>query len=214
MSQNSKNNNVFSPLGSSNHSINDRQSEDYYATDKRAINHLLEKEPQLNNISFKVLEPCAGEGILNDAWYDIVGTKMDMYDLISRRDDIIEANYFNKDFSNQYDLIITNPPYAKGSKTKPGLADLIVKSLFEVKENGYVCMFLKTLHLESKERYEKIFKNYPPTRLHVYSPRISCYKNNDTSLPQGAISYTWFVWHKLTEMNFEGPTILDWIYYK
>lgn len=211
MSKNPDNNSVFSTLGATNHSKGDRQKEDYYATDKRAIKHLLKKEPQLNNKDFKVLEPCAGEGILSDEWERLVGTKMDLYDLIQRREDVIQANYFKTDFKDKYDLIITNPPYAIGSRSNPGLADLIVKALNEVKEGGYVCMFLKTLHLESKTRYEKIFKNYPPARLHVYSPRISCYKNNDTNLPQGAISYTWFVWHKLKDMNFESPTILDWI---
>ena len=176
MSKNSEDNKVFSTLGSSNHSIKERQNEDYYASDERAIAHLIIKESWLVNPDLKILEPCAGEGVLSDALYKITGNKMDLYDIVSRRNDVIQTNYFEKDFSNQYDVILTNPPYEKGSKTKPGLADMIVKMLNEVKDGGHVCLFLKVLHLESQERYEKIFKNMPPQRIHVYSKRISCYK--------------------------------------
>lgn len=216
MSRNPENNNVFSTLGATNHSSGERQKEDYYATDPRFINHLLEKEPWLKNPDLKILEPSAGEGVLVDRFYELTGNKMDAYDLIARRDDIIEQDYFTTDFSNKYDVILTNPPYLKDTaKTTTGLADYILKALKEVKVGGTVIMFLKTLHLESKVRYEKIFKNNPPSKLYIYSDRISCYKNNDTSLPQGAISYTVFMWcNKKEDGSFDRDTKLDWIRYK
>lgn len=216
MSKNPENNNVFSTLGATNHSTGERQKEDYYATDPRFINHLLEKEPWLKNPDLKILEPSAGEGVLVDRFYELTGNKMDAYDLIARRDDIIEQDYFTADFSNKYDVILTNPPYLKDTaKTTTGLADYILKALKEVKIGGTVIMFLKTLHLESKVRYEKIFKNYPPSKLYVYASRISCYKNNDTTLPQGAISYTIFMWcNKKEDGSFDKDTKLDWIRYK
>lgn len=170
MSKNPENNNVFSTLGASNHSENERQKEDYYATDPRFIDHLIEKEPWLKNPELKILEPSAGEGILVDRFFELTGNRMDAYDLIARRDDIIEQDYFTADFSNKYDVILTNPPYLKDTaKTTTGLADYILKALKEVKVGGTVIMFLKTLHLESKVRYEKIFKNNPPSKLYVYA---------------------------------------------
>lgn len=216
MSKNPENNNVFSTLGATNHSTGERQKEDYYATDPHFINHLLEKEPWLKNPDLKILEPSAGEGVLVDRFYELTGNKMDAYDLIARRDDIIERDYFTADFSNKYDVILTNPPYLKDTaKTTTGLADYILKALKEVKVGGTVIMFLKTLHLESKVRYEKIFKNYPPSKLYVYADRISCYKNNDTTLPQGAISYSVFMWcNKKEDGSFDKDTKLDWIRYK
>ena len=216
MSKNSENNKIFSTLGATNHSPGERQKEDYYATDPRFINHLLEKEPWLKNPHLKILEPSAGEGVLADRFYELTGNKMDTYDLIARRNDIIEQDYFTADFSNKYDVILTNPPYLKDTaKTTTGLADYILKALKEVKVGGTVIMFLKTLHLESKVRYEKIFKNYPPSKLYVYADRISCYKNNDTSLLQGAISYTIFIWcNKKEDGSFDKDTKLDWIRYK
>lgn len=216
MSKNPENNTVFSTLGATNHSTEERQKEDYYATDPKFINHLLEKEPWLKNPDLKILEPSAGEGVLVDRFFELTGNKMDAYDLIARREDIIEQNYFTADFSNKYDVILTNPPYLKDTlKTTTGLADYILKALKEVKVGGTVIMFLKTLHLESKVRYEKIFKNNPPSKLYVYADRISCYKNNDTTLPQGAISYTIFMWcNKKEDGSFDKDTKIDWIRYK
>lgn len=216
MSKNPENNKIFSTLGATNHSEGERQKEDYYATDPQFINHLLEKEPWLKDPNLKILEPSAGEGVLVDRFYELTGNRMDAYDLIARRDDIIEQDYFTTNFSDQYDVILTNPPYLKDTmKTTTGVADYILKALKEVKVGGTVIMFLKTLHLESKVRYEKLFKNNPPSKLYIYADRISCYKNNDTTLPQGAISYTIFMWtNKKEDGSFDKDTKIDWIRYK
>lgn len=208
-------NKVFATMGASNHTNEEREKNEFYSTDPLFINHLLEKESWLKNSELKVLEPSAGNGTLVDRFYELTGNKMDAYDLISQRDDIIEQDYFNRDFSNQYDVILTNPPYLKDTtKTTTGLAEFILKALKEIKNDGWVIMFLKTLHLESKVRYEKIFKNHPPTKLYIYADRISCYKGGDFSKPQGAISYSIFMWHKDENGEFDKNTKLDWIRYK
>lgn len=124
MAKDPKNTNIFSTLGASNHSKNERQKEDYYTTDPRFINHLIEKEPWLKNPELKILEPSAGGGVLVDRFFELTGNKMDAYDLIARREDIIEQNYFTADFSNKYDVILTNPPYLKDTiKTTEGLSE-------------------------------------------------------------------------------------------
>lgn len=206
---------VFVTMGASNHVEEEREQYDFYATDPIFIDHLLKKEPWLYDTSLKILEPSAGDGALVDRFYELTGNKMDAYDLISRRADITAQDYFTKDFSNKYDVILTNPPYLRDSlKTNQGLSDYIVKSLKEIKDGGTVIMLLKTLFLESQVRYEKIFKHYPPSKIYIYSDRISCYKQNDITKTQGAISYSIFIWHKIKDMNFKNPTKLDWIRYK
>ena len=141
---------------------------------------------------------------------------MDAYDLISRREDVLQQNYFEKDFSNTYDVIFTNPPYERdSSNTNTGLADFIVKALEEVKVGGTVIMFLKTLHLESKVRYEKIYKKYPPSKLYIYADRIDCFKDNNKNKKGGAISYSIFMWtNKKEDGTFDKDTKIDWIRYK
>lgn len=202
---------VFSTLGANNHSIKERQAEDFYASDVRSAIHLFNKLPFLKNYN-NIVEPCAGDGTLANKISEITGKNVDKYDLLSRRDDIVEKNYFELDIKDKYDLIITNPPYKKGSKANPGLTEMILKMLDDLKPNGYLCFLLKTLHLESQDRYNKIYSKMPPERVIVYAPRISCYRNNDTSLPQGAISYSWFIWHKQEDGTFiNQPPKLYWI---
>lgn len=50
---------IFTCLAASNHSVGDRQSEDYYATEPKAVEELL----QVENFSDTILEPCVGGGI-------------------------------------------------------------------------------------------------------------------------------------------------------
>lgn len=71
--------NVFTCIGASNHSIGDRQKEDFYATEPKATRLLLEKETFTN----EVWEPCCGKGhmseVLKEYGYSVRST-----DLIDR----------------------------------------------------------------------------------------------------------------------------------
>lgn len=70
---------VFVTLGASNHTMNSRAENDYYATDPRAVELLLEKEEFSNNI----WECACGEGhiskVLEQNGYEVLST-----DLIDR----------------------------------------------------------------------------------------------------------------------------------
>ena len=131
-----KEHNIFVTMGASNHTEEEREKNEFYATNPIFINHLLEREPWLKDKDLKILEPSAGDGTLVDRFYELTGNKMDAYDIISRRDDIIEQNYFTKNFSDQYDVILTNPPYLKDTlKTTEGLADYILNYLYLIQSN-------------------------------------------------------------------------------
>lgn len=54
-----ENKNIFTTIGASNHSQEERQEHDYYATKPRAVELLLE----LEDIRPLVLEPCVGGDI-------------------------------------------------------------------------------------------------------------------------------------------------------
>lgn len=204
-------NKILMPLGVNNK--NNREQYDYYATDSKAIDCLLNVMPEIINTNWKYLEPCAGEGNLSDRFYELTNIKMDTYDLISRREDIIQGNFFEMDFRDKYDCIITNFPYKESTNKSKGFSDFILKSLQEIKNNGYVISFQKLLQLESAIRYNKIYSLYPPKKIWVFADRINCYRNNDTSIKQGAICYCFCVWKKENN-SFSGPTELDWIKYK
>jgi len=201
----SNTNGVFKTMGASNHTKNDRQAEDFYATDPKATEMLLE----LEKFNAHVWEPAAGEGhigkVLEDAGYIVKAT-----DLIDRGYGAGNVDFLaiNKEiFSEQMEQwegdIVTNPPY--------GLAQPFIEQSLSLVPKGYkVAMFLKLQFLEGKGR-KALFINNPPKTVYVSSSRLLCAKNGDfegskEEIGSSAIAYAWFVWVK----GFKGTSQLKW----
>ena len=193
-----KNNaNVFKTIGASNHTDEDREPNDYYATDPIAIDLLLAEE----SFNHKVWECACGEGhlskVLERAGYDVLSTDI-VYrgygypasvDFLSER----EANSFDGD-------IITNPPYKYA-------LEFVKQAIRVVKPNNKVAMFLKLTFLEGQKR-RSFFKTNPPKTVYVSSSRLICARNGDfEKFPHSAIAYAWFVWEK----GYSGNTVIKWI---
>lgn len=190
-------NSVFKTLGASNHTDKERQKHDYYATEPRAIELLLEVE----EFSDHIWECACGEGhlskVLVERGYNVRST-----DLIDRGygeggvDFLTQSEPFDGD-------IITNPPYKYAS-------EFVYKALDLIPEGRKVAMFLKLLFLEGKKR-KKLFLKHPPKVIYVSSSRLLCAKNGEFEQMRagggGAIAYAWFVWVK----GFKGDTIVKWI---
>lgn len=191
---------TFTCLGASNHTEYERAENDYYATDPKAAELLLEVEPELNNI----WECACGEGHLAKV-FDKYGKLAKASDLVYRgygeQEDFINNIFvnFNPSFKWNGD-IVTNPPY-KWAKE-------FVEHGLKIIENGRkVCMFLKLTFLEGKERKE-MFKEHPPKKIYVCSGRISCARNGDfEAFDSSAACYAWFVWEK----GYTGKPTIDWI---
>ena len=183
---------AFTTLGASNHSETVREVNDYYATDPRAVDLLLEKE----TFSKKVLEPSCGEGHISKA---LTGNSYEVtsYDLIDRGfgevKDFFDVEKFDGD-------IITNPPY------KIAL-DFVKHSLDIIDDGAKVAMFLKIQFLESKSR-RAFFDKFPPKKVYVASSRLLCAMNGDfDKYKSSAACYAWFVWEK----GYTGKPVIDWI---
>ena len=182
----------FATLGANNHSDVIREVNDYYATDPRAVEMLLEKE-KFNSI---ILEPSCGEGHISRVLLDR-GYAVKSSDLIDRGfgdvKDFFEIDEFNGD-------IITNPPY------KIAL-DFVKHSLDIIPEGNKVAMFLKLQFLEGKARKE-FYKNNPPKKIYVASGRLVCAMNGDfEKYKSSAVAYAWFIWEK----GYKGSPEIDWI---
>lgn len=184
---------------------------DFYNTDPSVVNDLLTILPQLKNRDLKVLEPCAGEGILADRFTFLTKNKVDMYDIKSRREDIIEKDYMELDAYNKYDVIITNFPFKEATSSNPiGFSELLNKALNDVKAGGYVCSFQRLTSLESKRRYQKTWCRRPPNCVYVYSHRLKHTKDNKLCHTNDA--YCWCIFHKDETGHFASETKLKWIY--
>lgn len=184
---------VFACLGASNHTVQCREAHDYYATDPRAAELLLEVEPELNNI----WECACGEGHLASV-FDKAGR-------LSRASDLIDRGYGSTcDFlsvSQMWDGdIVTNPPYKYA-------LEFVRNALMVIRDRRKACMFLKLTFLEGKRR-RKFFNKYPPRTIYVCSSRIKCARNGKfDETGASAACYAWFVWEK----GSMGRPVIDWI---
>lgn len=162
-------NSVWKTLGASNHTKEEREANDYYATSAVAID-LLKKKVDLPK---QILEPACGAGHLSIRLEEL-GHEVYSSDLIDRgfgkTQDFFAMTKppFEEDFA-----IVTNPPYKYATP-------FIKHALELVPEGSLVCMFLKTTFAESKGRYRELFVTTPPTGFYNASS-VSCVPKTATS---------------------------------
>lgn len=189
-------------MGARNGALEEREENDFYATDPQALNLFLDKfRKDGERLSHNVWEPACGSGclsdLLTDKGYNVYAT------------DIINRN--SKQFNGIFDFlsekvkwngdILTNPPFSFAKS-------FILQALDNVDFGSKVVMFLKVQFLEGKDRYENIFKDNPPKYVYVHSRRQKTAKGGDLSRTKSPTQcYCWFVWQK----GFKGETILRWI---
>jgi len=185
---------VFKNIGASNHTDNDRQSHDYYATEPKAVRLLLE----LEKFEGDIWECSCGEGHLSE---EIKKFGFNVYssDLINRGygdvKDFLSIENCNETSMN----IITNPPYKYAN-------EFIIKAMTILKEGKKLALFLPIRYLEGKAR-KRIYKEFPPKTIYISSSRLICAINgNFDSQTSSAVSYAWLVWQK----GYKGETVLKW----
>lgn len=197
----------FATLGARNYAKEEREENDFYATEPKAVELLLEQEEFSKNI----WEPACGQGhiskVLEKHGYKVLSTDkydrgygkgdIDFFDTNTRGVDLIQIvdKFDFKDFD-----IVTNPPYRYAK-------EFVEHALKTVQEEHKVAMFLRIQFLESKSRKE-LFKVYPPKTIYVASERLACAKNGEFGeYSTRAMCFAWFVWVK----GFKGEPTLKWI---
>ena len=175
----------------SSHSDWEREVNDYYATEPKAVKLLLELEKFNDNIR----ECACWEWHLSEQmiklWKNVYST-----DLIDRWYWEV-LDFLNTDTDDNLSLynttwwrdIITNPPYK--------LADsFIIQWIKKLKNWWKMALFLPIRYLEWKAR-KKIFMSYPPKNIRVSSSRLKCAMNWEfEKMTWSAVCYARFVWEK------------------
>lgn len=187
---------AYSMLGARNYALNEREENDYYATEPKAIDLLLEKEQFQRNI----WECACGEGHLakrlEEHGYEVFST-----DLIDRGFGIGGVDFLCASAPAEPHDIITNPPYKYAKE--------FIEHALDISNDGTkVALFLKIQFLEGKAR-RKLFEQYPPKTIYVSSARLHCAMNGDFGkyAKSSTICYAWFVWQK----GYKGDTVVKWI---
>lgn len=171
----------------------DREQHDFYATEPKAVELLLDEEQFQQDI----LEPCCGLNpiveVLKSRGYQVITS-----DLIDRGVGAEVKDFF--DYESWHGDIVTNPPYSHA-------VDFVEHSLKITEVGSKVAMFLKIQFLESKKRRE-FFKQYPPKYIYVASSRLKCAKNGEFEKYGSSVAcYAWFVW----ENGYRGEPSVRWI---
>ncbi|MDX5366169.1 MAG: hypothetical protein LPK88_06980 [Alphaproteobacteria bacterium] len=119
-----------------------------------------------------------------------------------RSSDLYERGYgeANVDFlqaTQSASNIITNPPYNS--------AEGFVKRGIELADQKFA-LLLRLAFLEGANRARSIFSQTPPSRVWVFSERITFYMKGAEKAGSGTTAYAWYVWDK----NAPTGTELKW----
>lgn len=176
----------------------ERAEGDYYATPTAEVVNILETLGY-DFSGQMILEPCCGGGHMiagiqqylnaHDQKAECYGTDFTDRDFRSNK---WILNYGLDFLDDEYpldtaDVIIMNPPYAT-------LEPFLIRAL-EIAQDKLIVL-CRTQVLEGAGRYDKIFKDNPPTDVYQYVDRIQCWKGGVKPTGSSAQAYCWLVWDK------------------
>lgn len=181
---------------------NNREKDDFYATDPNSLIRFLEKIKEDSLVLGPNIWECAcGSGVLSDVLkkygYNVLST-----DLVDRGyGGAVLWDFLKPSKTNLFrGDILTNPPYKYA-------LEFVKTALDYVPEGNKVIMFLKISFLEGQER-KKFYQENPPKYIYVFSDRQTCYINGDFSVKKGStVCYCWYVWEK----GFKGEPVIRWL---
>ncbi len=195
-------NSTFVQLGASNHTNKEREENDFYATDPKALEIFLDKLKKDNfKLHDSIWECACGKGHLSEVLikrgYNVYATDKIARGYGNQQLDFLKEKLYEDDLKAD---ILTNPPYKYATE--------FIEKALEIQANGYyTIMFLKIQFLEGQAR-QKLFKKYPPKYIYVNSKRQLCAMNGEFEKYNAtAICYCWFIWEK----GFKGEPTVRWI---
>jgi hypothetical protein len=168
----------------------DLDGPDFFPTPKWATHALIDNE----RFDGEIWESACGNGAMAEV-------------LAIPGNDVISSDLFDRGFGEagidfltarrKAANIVTNPPYnsAEGF-VEAGLS----------KAHRKFALLLRLAFLEGANRQRTIFSRHPPTRVWVFSERITFYPANAVQKGSGTTAYAWFVWDK----DGHGGTDLKW----
>lgn len=169
----------------------DLEGADFYPTPRWATHALIESEPFKGDI----WECACGNGAMSTVLAE-TGNRVESSDLYDRGYGEIGQDFLTA--KRRHRNIITNPPFHS--------AEGFVSSALRLAE-GKFALLLRLAFLEGANRTRTIFHTHPPSRVWVFSERITFYPAGVKAAGSGTTAYAWFVWDK----DHSGPAELAWL---
>ena len=177
----------------------ERAELDYYATPTAEVINILETLGY-DFTEQVILEPCVGGGHMVAGIQNYLDNHNQTAAAL-KGSDFLDRGFRSTKWQLQYgldflddeypidkaDVIIMNPPYAT-------IEPFLIRAL-EIAQDKLIVL-CRTQVLEGSGRYEKIFKENPPTDVYQYVDRIQCWKDGVKPAGTSAQAYCWLVWDK------------------
>uniref|UniRef100_UPI003BA8FBB3 hypothetical protein n=1 Tax=Stappia sp. TaxID=1870903 RepID=UPI003BA8FBB3 len=169
----------------------DLEGPDFFPTPAWATHALIENEP----FSGEIWECACGNGAMSEV-LECTGNSVFSSDLFDRGYGQPGIDF--KVSTRKADNIITNPPYNS--------AEEFVHQGLKLSRNKFA-LLLRLAFLEGANRAKNIFQSSPPSRVWVFSERITFYPAGAVRKGSGTTAYAWFVWDKSSPSHTE----LKWL---
>jgi len=169
----------------------DLDGPDFYPTPKWATHALIDNERFVGDI----WECACGDGTMSQVLEE-TGFNVPSSDLFDRGYGEAGINFLTA--TRRRDNIVTNPPY--------NCAEGFVRSGVKNSKRKFA-LLLRLAFLEGANRAKTIFSESPPSRVWVFSERITFYPKNAERKGSGTTAYAWFVWDK----DANNETRLNWL---
>ena len=168
----------------------DLEGPDFYPTPAWATEALIDNE----KFGGDIWECACGDGAMSAVLAKAVGKVLssDLYDR-----GFGEAGQDFLTSRRRARNIITNPPFHS--------AEGFVSQALHAADEKFA-LLLRLAFLEGANRANTIFHDHPPSRVWVFSERITFYAKGATVAGSGTTAYAWFVWDKA----HQGATQLKW----
>ncbi len=169
----------------------DLSGADFFPTPKWATYALIDNEQFIGDI----WECACGDGSMSEV-LELTGNRIISSDLYNRGygEGGVDFLHTNRRASN----IVTNPPY--------NAAEGFVKAGLKAAEHKFA-LLLRLAFLEGANRQKTIFNEAPPSRVWVFSERITFYPAGAVQKGSGTTAYAWFVW----DNSCNSKTELRWL---
>jgi hypothetical protein len=171
----------------------DLEGPDFFPTPRWATFALIENE----KFTGEIWESACGDGTMSRVLKE-TGCPVRSSDLYERGFGDAGIDFLTP--GSSADNIVTNPPYncAEGFVAS-GVAHA----------NRKFALLLRLAFLEGANRANTIFSKTPPSRVWVFSERITFYPSGVEPKGSGTTAYAWFVWDKdapsVTELKWLKP---------
>ena len=200
-------------------STNEREQDDFYATDPEALQKLLDHCSAWLYNTLDMIKPSVGKiqdkiHLVMPIWECACGNGNLAEVLVNNgfivwATDLKDRGYGqnrNIDFLNTIKtnnpVILTNPPYS--------LATEFIENALEIlPEGGLYIALMNITYLAGQKRYQRVYSKGNLREIYVFSKRIECWKNGEKPKDKcGSIAnYAWYVFQK----GYNGQPTIYWL---